>query len=83
MTEPERASDAELATLAPIMVEIAEQISPIEAKHLRTALACGAKVRVMTIHVVDVDVVRLARWLARRGGAMAVDVTPGGGYGEP
>lgn len=83
MTDAARATDAELATLAPLMVEIAEQISPIEATHLRTALAVGAKVRVMTIRDVDVDVVRLARWLARRGGATAVDVTPGGGYGEP
>lgn len=83
MNDPERASDAELATLAPLMVEIAEQINPLDAMALRMALANGATVRVMTIRDVDVDVVRLARWLARRGGAMAVDVTPGGGYGEP
>lgn len=39
MNDPERASDAELATLAPLMVEIAEQINPLEAMALRMALA--------------------------------------------
>lgn len=67
-----RATDAEIATLAPIIEDLVELLEPhVAARAYRAARAHGAIIRTLILPEVDVDVVALARYVAARGGAAA------------
>jgi hypothetical protein len=77
LTDASRATDEELPILTPIMIELAALLDPeYTARHFSAAVCSGAKVRVARIPNITVDLVALARWVARRGGAQAIDVSP-------
>ena len=66
-TAPERLTDAELPVIEPIMQELAEMLDPrITGVRLRAALQAGARVRIMVLPRIDVDLACLARWIYAR-----------------
>lgn len=63
----ERASGDELAALAPIILELLEILDPhVTAPMYRAVRAHGGYARTIIVPEVDVDVVALARFVARR-----------------
>lgn len=65
----ERATEAELATLEPIILDLLDILDPhVAAPMYRAVLAHGGHARTIIVPEVDVDVVALARFVARRVG---------------
>jgi len=66
----ERATNEEIAALGQIIGELLEMLDPhVAAPAYRSARAHGAHIRQMVVPEIDVDVIRLARFVARYAGA--------------